>query len=147
MDCSWPKNDLGWSVEGISVEYWHKGKEYNLNLIIKFCIVECLKKDTTKKLWENFGNLYQLKYLVNKLFLQNKLYLLRIGEGDLVIDYLTSFNSIISKILFVDIKIIEEEKCVSLLFSLSDSWDSLVMAIGNNNTTLNIYDVVESLLL
>ena len=69
------------------------------------------------------------------------------GEGELVIDYLSSFNSIIGKILFVDIKIIEEEKCVSLLFSLSDSWDSLVMAIGNNNTTFKINDVVAFLLL
>ena len=45
----------------------------------------------------------------------------------------------------MDIKINEEEKCISLLCSLSDSWDNLVLAIGSNNT--KICDVVASLLL
>jgi hypothetical protein len=46
----------------------------------------------------------------------------------------------------VDIKIIEEEKCISLLCSFPDSWDSLVMAIGSNSTTLVLKYVVSSLL-
>ena len=47
----------------------------------------------------------------------------------------------------MDIKIIEEERCISLLCSLVDSWDNLVVAIGNNTTTLNLDDVVTSLLM
>ena len=46
----------------------------------------------------------------------------------------------------MDIKIIEEEKCISLLCSFPDSWDSLAMVFGSNNTTLKIDDVVASLL-
>jgi hypothetical protein len=46
----------------------------------------------------------------------------------------------------VDIKITEEEKCIILLCSFPDSWDSLVMAIGSNLTTLVLEDVVASLL-
>lgn len=37
--------------------------------------------------------------------------------------------------------------CVSLLCSLPDSWDGLVIAIRSNNTTLKIDDVVASILL
>ena len=60
---------------------------------------------------------------------------------------LIAFNTIISQLLFVDIKITEVEKCISMLCSFLDSWDNLVMAIGRNNTTLKIDDVVATLLL
>ena len=46
----------------------------------------------------------------------------------------------------VDIKISDEDKCISLLCSLLNSWDSLVIAIGSNTTTLNFDDIVSALL-
>jgi hypothetical protein len=46
----------------------------------------------------------------------------------------------------VDIKIIEEEKSISLLFSFPYYSDSLVMAIWSNTNTLALEDVVSSLL-
>jgi hypothetical protein len=49
-----------------------------------------------KKLWEKLGNLYQSKSMVNKLFLQKKLYLLRMNDGDSVAEYLNAFNIVIS---------------------------------------------------
>ena len=45
------------------------------------------------------------------------------------------------------LKFSNENKCISLLCSLLDSWDSLVVAIGSNTTTLSFDDVVSSLLL
>jgi hypothetical protein len=79
--------------------------------------------------------LYQSKSLVNKLFFRKKLYLLRMSEDSLVIEKLNSFNTIISYLSSMDIKI-TEEKCIILLCSFLDSWDSLVVAIGINTTTL-----------
>lgn len=58
-----------------------------------------------------------------------------------------AFNNMIGQLLSMNIKTIEEEKCISLLCSLLDSWDNLVVAIGINNTRLKIDDVVSSLLL
>ena len=69
------------------------------------------------------------------------------NDSDLVIEHLNSFNTVISHLLSIDIKITEEEKCISILCSLPNSWDTLVMAIGSNNTTLKINDVVAELLL
>ena len=46
----------------------------------------------------------------------------------------------------MDIKITEEDKYTSMLCSFLDSWDNLAMAIGRNNTTLKVDDVVASLL-
>ena len=42
----------------------------------------------------------------------------------------------------MDIKIIKEEKSIILLFSLPNSHDNLVLAIGINSNTLNIEYVV-----
>ena len=72
---------------------------------------------------------------------------MRMSDGDLVTEHLNAFNTVISQLLSVDIKITEEEKYISLLCSFPDSWDNLVVAIGSNNTTLNIDDVVATLLL
>ena len=71
-----------------------------------------LGEDTAKKLWEKLGNLYQLNSLVNKLFLRKKLYLMRMSDGDSVIEHLNAFNTVISQLLSIDIKITEEEKCI-----------------------------------
>ena len=39
----------------------------------------------------------------------------------------------------------DEDKCIILFFSLLDLWDSLVVAIGSNTTSLNFEEVVSSL--
>ena len=49
---------------------------------------------------------------------------------------LNAFNTMVNQLLFVDIKISDEDKCISLLCSLPNSWDSLVVTIGSNATTL-----------
>jgi hypothetical protein len=69
------------------------------------------------------------------------------GEGILVTKFLNLFNTVIIQLSFVDIKITEEEKCVSLLCYFLDSWDSLVMDIGSNTTTLALEYVVGYILL
>ena len=104
-------------------------------------------EDSAKKLWDKLGSLYQSKSLVNKLFLRKKLYLLRMSEDNLVTGHLNVFNTTIRQLYFVDIKIIEEEKCVILLCYFPDSSDSLVVDIGINTTTLALEDLVASLLL
>jgi hypothetical protein len=76
------------------------------------------------------------------------MYNLRMKDGDLVTEHLNAFNTdMVSQLLSVDIKIYDEDKCISLLFSLPNLWDILVLAIGSNTTTLSFNDVVSSLLL
>jgi hypothetical protein len=105
------------------------------------------REDIAKKLWEKLGNLYQSKSLVNKLFLQKKLYHLRMEDGDSMTEHLNSFNTLVSQLVFVDIKMEEEDKCITLLCSLPNSWDNLVVAIGSTTqSTLKFEDVVASLL-
>ena len=89
-----------------------------------------------KALWDKLGTLYQSKTLVNKMFLWKKLHNLRMKDGDSVTENLNAFNTVVSQLAYVDIKISNEDKCISLLCSLLDSWDSLVIAIGSNATAL-----------
>eukprot|EP00253_Pinus_taeda_P023847 PITA_23847 len=99
-----------------------------------------------KALWDKLGTLYQSKSLVNKLFLRKKMYNLRMKDGESVTKHLNAFNVVVSQLASVDIKISDEDKWISLLCSLPDSWDSLVIAIGSNETTLQFDDIVSALL-
>eukprot|EP00253_Pinus_taeda_P002654 PITA_02654 len=101
---------------------------------------------TTKALWDKLGTLYQSKSLVNKLFLWKKMYNLRMKDGYSVTEHLNVFNTVVSQLAYVDIEISDEDKCIGSFCSLPDSWDSLVIAIGSNATTLHFDETVSSLL-
>jgi hypothetical protein len=103
-------------------------------------------EDSAKKLWDKLGSLYQSKSMVNKFFLIKKLYLLRVSEGISVTDHLNLFNTVISRLSSMDIKITKEGKRISLLCSFPDSWNSLVMDIWSNKATLALEYVFASLL-
>jgi transcription elongation factor GreA-like protein len=100
---------------------------------------------TTKALWDKLGTLYRSKSLVNKLFLQKKLYNMRMKDGDSVTEHLNAFNILLNQLLSVDINISNEDTFIYLLCFLLDSLDSLVVDIGSNTTTLSFDDVVSSL--
>jgi len=125
---------------GMSTEEWEK-VETRERSMIQICLADLVLlnvsgEDSAKKLWEKMGSLYQSKYLVNKLFLRKKLYLLRMSDGSSVNEKLNVFNTVLIQLSSVDIKIIDEEKCINLLCYFPDSRDSLVMVIGSNTTTL-----------
>jgi hypothetical protein len=104
-------------------------------------------ESTTKELWDKLGNLYQSKSLVNKLFLRKKLYHLRMEDGYSMTEHLNAFDTLVSQLVFVNITIAEEDKCITLLCCFPDSWDNLVVAIGSTTQcTLKYEDVVSSLL-
>jgi hypothetical protein len=67
-------------------------------------------------------------------------------DGDSVTEHLNALNIVVSHLLVVDIKIYDEDKCISLLCYLPDLWDSLVVAICSNATTLSFDDVISSFL-
>jgi hypothetical protein len=71
---------------------------------------------------------------------------MRMRDGDSVAENLNSFNTVVSQLVFVDTNISDEDKCISLLCSLLDSWDSMVVSLGSNTTALKFDEVVSSLL-
>jgi hypothetical protein len=146
----WIAVDPGTAPTGTSADDW-KNTDRKAKSTIRLCLSDSVllnvsEEATAKDLWEKLGKLYQSKSLVNKLFLRKKLYNLRMRDGDLVVEHLNAFNTMVSQLVSVDIKISYEDKCISLLCSLPDSWDSLVVAIGSNTTSLKFEEVVSSLL-
>ena len=67
------------------------------------------------------GSLYQSKPLVNKLFLQNKLFHLKMDENDTATEHLNVYNTLVIQIISVGIKMAEEDKCITLLCSSLNS--------------------------
>jgi len=146
----WIAVDPGTKPTGLTDEEWKK-LDRKAKSTIRLCVSDLVLLNvsgeaTAKGLWDKLGTLYQSKSLVNKLFLQKKLYILRMKDGDSVTEHLNAFNTMVSQLSSVEIKISEEDKCISLLCSLPDSWDSLVIAIGSNATTLQFDEIVSALL-
>ena len=135
----------------MSSEDWDK-LDRKVRSMIRLCLLDLVllnvsEEDSAKKLWEKLGNLYQSKSLVNKLFLWKKLYHLRMEDSDSMKDHLNVFNTLASQLISVDIKMEEEDKCITLLCSLPNSWDNLVVAIGSSTkSTLTFEDIVASFL-
>jgi hypothetical protein len=84
----WTMIYLGTQPTGMSMEEWEK-LERRKRSMIRHCLanlvllnVSC--EDSSKKMWDKLGSLYQSKSLVNKLFLKKKLYLLRMSDGSSV---------------------------------------------------------------
>ena len=147
----WIAVDLGTKPTGVSNEEWKK-LDQKAKSIIRLCVSDSIllnvsREAIVKALWDKLETLYQSKSLVNKLFIWKKLYNLRMKDGDSMIEHLNAFNIVVSQLSSVDIKISDEDKCISLLCSLPDSWDSLVIAIDSNATTLQFDEIVSSLLM
>jgi hypothetical protein len=119
-------------------EYWEKldrRARSNIRLCLSYSVLLNVSREyTTKELWDKLGNLYQSKSLVNKLFLRNKLYHIRMEDEDSVIEHLNAFNNMVIQLVSVNITIAEEDECISLLCSLLESWDNMVVAIGSVST-------------
>jgi hypothetical protein len=146
----WIAVDPSTAPIGNSIDDWKK-MDQKAKRTIRLCLSDSVllnvsKEATAKDLWEKLGKLYQYKSLVNKLFLRKKLYNLRMRDGDSVAKNLNAFNTVVSQLVYVEIKIPYEDKCISLLCSLPNLWDSLVVAIGSNTNSLKFEEVVSSLL-
>ena len=89
--------------------------------LLDYVLLKISGEDSAVKLWEKPGSLYQSKFLVNNLFLQKKLFHLRMDENDTVTKHLDVYNTLVSQITSIGIKMAEEDKCITLLCSLRDS--------------------------
>jgi hypothetical protein len=96
----WITIDPGTTPTRTSADDWkkfhHKAKSTIRPCLLDSVLLNVSEEATTKDLWENLGNLYQSKSLVNKLFLRKKLYNLGMRDGDSMEENLNAFNIVVS---------------------------------------------------
>ena len=66
-------------------------------------------------------------------------------DGASIQEHLGVFNSIVSKLVALDVRIDDEEKASILFYSMLESWDNLIMNLSHVKI-FNIESVVASLL-
>ena len=82
----WIVVDIGTTPTRTSTDDW-KNMDWKAKSAIRLCLSNLVllnvsKEATIKDLWDKLGKLYRSKFLVNKLFLRNKLYNMRLRDGD-----------------------------------------------------------------
>ncbi|KAJ0093164.1 hypothetical protein Patl1_27076 [Pistacia atlantica] len=98
-------------------------------------LTNVMDQDTTKGLWQKLENMYLSKSLVKVMFRRKKLYNLRMHDGDSLAAHLDEFNTPVNQLLAMDVQLTESKKVVTLLCSLPDMWDNLIVAIGGGGLT------------
>nr|GEW66920.1 retrovirus-related Pol polyprotein from transposon TNT 1-94 [Tanacetum cinerariifolium] len=94
-----------------------------------------VNEKTTFGLLKALSNMYEKPSASNKVFLIRQLVNTKMTEGAAVADHVTMFNSVISKLLSIDIKFNDEMQALLLLSSLPDSWSGTVTAVSSTSGT------------
>jgi hypothetical protein len=106
---------------------------------VLFNIVEEMTKEG---LWTKLEILYMTKNLSNKIFLKRQLYSLQMKEGTKITDHLNVFNTLICQLTNMEVKFEDEDKAVTLMCLLPESWDHLVTTMWFNTTNAIDYDTI-----
>ncbi|GKA99773.1 retrovirus-related pol polyprotein from transposon TNT 1-94 [Tanacetum coccineum] len=103
---------------------------------------------TTYGLFKALSNMYEKLSASNKVFLIRQLVNTKMKEGASIADHVNEFNSILSRLMSVDIKLDNEVQALLLLSSLPESWSGTVTAVrGSTETTKLKFDNIRDLIL
>jgi hypothetical protein len=103
--------------------------------------------DTTSGLWSKLEILYVTNSMTSRIYLKRQLYCLWMKEGTKIVDHLNTFNTLIVQLTTMEIKFEDEDKAITLLCLLPESWDNLVTPISFSSTDFLDYDSVVGALL
>jgi hypothetical protein len=73
------------------------------------------------------------KSLTSRIYLKRQLYSLRTKEDTKVPDHLNTFNTLIVQLTSMEVKFEDEDKAITLLCPLRESWDKLVTSISSTS--------------
>ena len=90
-----------------------------------------MKETTTYGLIKALSNMYEKSSASNKVYLIRQLVNTKMNEGASVTDHVNEFNTILSRLVSVDIKFDDEIQALLLLSSLSESWSGTVIVVSS----------------
>ncbi|GKB16537.1 retrovirus-related pol polyprotein from transposon TNT 1-94 [Tanacetum coccineum] len=107
-----------------------------------------VNEKTTYGLFKALSNMYEKPSASNKVFLIRQLVNTKMKEGSSVADHVNEFNSILSRLMSVDIKFDDEVQALLLLCSLPESWSGTVTTVsGSTGSTKLKFDSICDLIL
>ena len=89
--------------------------------------------------------LYEELSTSNKVFLMKRLVNMNMLEGGSISDHLNDFNTVTNQLSYVGVKFDDEVRHILILYSFSERWDGLIMAVSNSisrSNTLKLDDVI-----
>ena len=106
---------------------------------------EVAGESTAKGMWDKLKAMYMKKTVENRLYLKQKLYMLRMTEGTSILSHLDKFDSLIMDLKNVEVKIEDEDQAILLLCSLPQSFKYFrdTMIYGKESVS---YDSIKSAL-
>eukprot|EP00253_Pinus_taeda_P028237 PITA_28237 len=135
----------------ITNDEWTEMDERALSAI-RLCLAgnvlfNIVSEKTNVGLWTKLEKLYMTKTLTNRILLKRQLYSLRMKEGTLITDHMNTFNTLLVQLESIEVKFESEDKAITLLCSLPESWDHIVTSKSlSSSETLEFEDVVAYLL-
>ncbi|GKA58512.1 retrovirus-related pol polyprotein from transposon TNT 1-94 [Tanacetum coccineum] len=107
-----------------------------------------VNEKTTYGLLKALSNMYEKPSASNKVFLIRQLVNTKMNKGASVADHVNEFNSILSRLMSVDIEFDDEVQALLLLSSLPESWSGTVTAVsGSTGSTKLKFDNIRDLIL
>ena len=85
------------------------------------------KETDPHTLWKDLENMYE-----TKIFLMRKLMSLKLKEGQPIAEHLNDFEGMIARLSVVGLSLDDETRACLLLGSLPNSWNTLVVSLGNS---------------
>ena len=102
--------------------------------------------DDPKKVWEKLRDTYQKKSWANKLRLKRRLYNMKLKPSESLQQHLKNFIEIFDELAVIGEALAEEDKVISLLASLPDTFSVLVTTLEAMDKVPSWEDVMERLL-
>ena len=98
--------------------------------------------------WKKFENLFSRKTSGSKTTLIRRFVNLKYKDGNNMVEHVSSFQSIVNKLVAMKMNIDDEMQTSLLISSLLDSWETLVVTVSNStsNGILTMKSVKDSLL-
>jgi len=90
-----------------------------------------VKEKTTMELMKALLNMYEKLSMINKIYLMQRLFHLKMGEGMSVAKHINKFNDVINQLSLIAINFENEECALTLLSSLLDIWNTTITTVSN----------------
>eukprot|EP00794_Sanderia_malayensis_P011679 gene11679-12889_t len=101
---------------------------------------------TAREAWLKLEGHYEVKSLANKLFLRKQYFSATMSEGDTMMEHVNKMRSLAEQLSSVGAQVSEDDQVATLLCSLPDSYNNLIVALESRADDLNMEFVIARLL-